>query len=48
MKFDIVEFYPLTSEKLLISALAFENESTEISKQEIKIIINLSKSVLYN
>ena len=48
MKFDIVKFYPSISEKLLKSALTFANESTEISEQEIKIIINASKSVLYN
>ena len=40
MKFDIVEFYPPISEKLLKNALAFANESKKISEQEIKIILN--------
>ena len=48
MKFDIVEFYPSISEKLLKSALVFANKCTKISEQEIKIIINACKSVLYN
>ena len=47
MKFNIVEFYSSISEKLLKFSLTFANESTEISEQEIKIIINASKSVLY-
>ena len=40
MKFDIVE--------LLRNALAFVNEITEISEQDIIIILNASKSVLHN
>lgn len=48
MKFDIVEFYPSISEKLLSKALAFAKESTKVSEQEIKIILNASKSVLHN
>ena len=48
MKLDIVDVYSSISKKLLKSSLAFANKSTEISEQKIKIIINTSKSVLYN
>ena len=48
MKFDIENFYPSITESLLKDALNFANKTTQIKTQDKKIILNASKSVLYN
>ena len=48
MKFDIKDFYPSISEKLLEKALIFANKYKNVTKEEKKIIYNASKSILIN
>ena len=48
MKFDIKNFYPSITERLLKDALNFAKKTTQITKQEKNIIFNAAKSVLYN
>ena len=48
MKFDIKDFYPSISEKLLEKALVFANRYKNVTKEEKKIIYNASKSILVN
>ena len=48
MKFDIENFYPSITERLLKDALNFANKTTKITQQEKNIIFNAAKSVLYN
>ena len=46
--FDIVEFYPSITESLLKKAIAFAKKHTQISKQDIKIIMHARKSLLFD
>ena len=46
--FDVVNFYPSISEKLLKMAIDFAKEYTDISAKDIKIIMHARKSVLFN
>ena len=46
--FDVVNFYPSISEKLLKMAIDFAKEYTDISAKDIKIIMHARKSVLIN
>ena len=48
MKFDIKDFYPSISEKLLEKALEFANKYKNVTKEEKTIIYNASKSNLVN
>ena len=43
--FDISEFYPSTSQKLLKAALKFAGQSTEITVEEERVIMHASKSL---
>ena len=46
--FDIVEFYPSISENLLRKALNFAKQHTQISEQDIDIILHSRKSLLFD
>ena len=48
IKFDIVEFYPSITEKLLRKALNFAKEHTTISAQEEEVIWHARKSLLFS
>ena len=48
IKFDICEFYPSISEKLLDSALAYAGSITEISREVVNVIKQARKSLLFN
>ena len=48
LAFDIVDFYPSISEKLLNDALAFARQFVEITDEEINIINHCRKSLLFN
>ena len=48
IKFDICEFYPSISEDLLDKAIAFAQNYTFITDQQIKIIKHSRKSLLFN
>ena len=48
ISFDVCEFYPSISEKLLNSALDFASSFECISDQEREIILHTKKSFLYN
>ena len=47
-KFDITEFYPSISEKLLLNAIAFAKSYVDISEDSINIIIHSRKSILFH
>ena len=46
--FDIVEFYPSITLSLLKKAIAFAKKLTQVSKQDIKIIMHARKSLLFD
>ena len=46
--FDICEFYPSISEKLLKKALEFAKQHVNISEQEIRIILQTKKGLLFS
>ena len=48
IKFDIVDFYPSISEALLNSSITYANSITTISDDEINIIRQARKSILFN
>ena len=48
ISFDVVNFYPSISEKLLRRAIDFAKEYTNISARDIKIIMHARKSILFN
>ena len=48
IQFDIVEFYPSISENLLKEALKWAENMVDISAEEIKIILDTKKSILFN
>ena len=48
IKWDINEFYPSITEKLLMKALSFAKQFTEISQDDINTIRHASKSVLFH
>ena len=48
IKFDIVEFYPSITEKLLRKALNFAKEHITISAQEEEVIWHARKSLLFS
>ena len=48
LKFDVKDFYPSISKKLIGKALKFARKYTTISKREEKIIYNATKSVLFH
>ena len=47
ISFDIVDFYPSITEKLLKRALEFAEQFTSISKQDMDIIFHARKSMLF-
>ena len=48
LKFDIAEFYPSISKKVLIKSIKFAREFTEISEEEEEIIIHAKEALLFN
>ena len=48
MMFDIKEFYPSITEKLLKNAINFSNKHVKISSDELRIIQHARKSLLFN
>ena len=48
ISFDIVEFYPSISEKLLDQALSWASNLTTLSDNDILIIKHATKSLLFN
>ena len=46
--FDIVEFYPSITESLLKKAITFVKKHTQVSKQDIKIVMHARKSLLFD
>ena len=48
IKFDIVDFYPSISEELLLKALDFAKQYTDITDNEIEIIMHARKSLLFS
>ena len=46
--FDICEFYPSVGEGLLLKALRFARQSTDISEEEINTILHARKSLLFS
>ena len=48
MMFDIKEFYPSITEKLLKDAISFAKKHVRISNNDMKIIKHARKSLLYN
>jgi hypothetical protein len=48
IKFDVVNFYPSITEKLLKDAINWARQFVDISKELEDIILNAKKSILYN
>ena len=48
LEFDIVEFYPSITENLLKRALNYAKDYVEISKDDIKIILQTKKALLFH
>ena len=48
LKFDIAEFYPSISKKVLIKSIKFARKFTKISKEEEEIIIHAKEALLFN
>ena len=48
MQFDIEEFYPPISKKLLLKAITYEKTLVNISDKEINTIMHSRKSLLFN
>ena len=48
IKFDIVEFYPSITQELLIKAIEFAKQFTNISKSDIDIIFHCRKCILFS
>ena len=48
LQFDICEFYPSISEDLLLESLDFAKTHAKIEEEEVKLIMNCRKSVLFN
>ena len=48
LKFDIVDFYPSITEKLLSAAILFAKPFTQIDDDAIQIIQHSRKSLLFN
>ena len=48
IKFDIVDFYPSISEKLLMSCISYAKKFVDISEQEIEIILHTRKCFLFD
>ena len=48
LKFDIVDFYPSISQKLLQNAIKFAKLHTKIDKQISEAILKARKSILFN
>ena len=46
--FDIEEFYPSISEKLLNDAMRFAKQHTQISEKDIEVISHCRKSLLFH
>ena len=46
--FDIEEFYPSISERLLLDAMEFAMQHTEVSAKEKEVIFHCRKSLLFN
>ena len=46
--FDIKEFYPSITEKLLKNAIAFSNKHVRVNNDDLKTIKHAFKSLLYN
>ena len=47
IQFDIVEFYPSITEEVLIKALNFAKEYTNISREDMKTILSTKKALLF-
>ena len=47
LQFDIVEFYPSITEKILKDALSFAKEYVKITNEEMKIILDTKKALLF-
>ena len=47
VQLDIMEFYPLITEKILDNALSFAKQHVEISVKDLRIIKHCRKSLLY-
>ena len=47
VNFDVENFYPSTSEKLLIDAINFEKSSINITEQDLPIIMQSKKTLLF-
>ena len=48
MVFDIKSFYPSISKNLFIKAIQFAEKMTEISEEEINLIMQARKTLLSN
>ena len=48
MVFDMESFYPSISENLLLKAIQFANQITEINDEDINLIFQATKTLLYN
>ena len=48
MVFDIKSFYPSISKNLFINAIQFAEQMTEISEEEISLIMQARKTLLSN
>ena len=48
IKFDIVDCYPSITENLLMDAINYDKQHTNISPKEIEIIMHARKSLLFN
>ena len=48
IQFDIVEFYPSISEKLLKDALNYAKNLVELTKDEIQLILQTKQAILFN
>ena len=46
--FDIVDFYPSISEKLLQESLEFAKQFTDITPEDIRVIMHARKSILFS
>jgi hypothetical protein len=48
MQFDIVDFYPSITENLLMDAINYAAQHTDVSDKDIEIIMHARKSLLFN
>ena len=48
LSFDVIDFYPSTSEQLLTNAIDFARQFIEINDDEVSIILHCRKSLLFS